>query len=91
MTESTGRSHFKARTKMVSGISGTKTLGYHKLILFDLVGGGGGQKVPALTLNVNNSFNIKTVANKLSDERFLKSIWQKFCMTVASLINLTFP
>ena len=40
MTESTGRSHFKARTKMVSGISGTKTLGYHKLILFDLVGGG---------------------------------------------------
>ena len=30
-------------------------------------GGGEGQKVPALTLNVNNFFNIEANATKLSD------------------------
>ena len=40
----------------------------HGLSLFGLGGwGGGGEKVPALTLNVNNFFNIEANATKLSD------------------------
>ena len=37
------------------------------LTLFGRGGGGGGQKVPTLTLSVNNMFDIEANANKLSD------------------------
>ena len=43
--------------------------------------------MPALTLSVNNFFDIKANATKL----FLKSIWQHFNMTCPGPSNLTFP
>ena len=51
------------------------------------VGVEGGQKVPALTLNVNTFFNIEGNATKL----FLNFIWQQFGMACLGPSNLTFP
>ena len=49
---------------------------FNFLTLFSL-GVGGGQKVPALTLNINDFFNIEANATKLSDfpKNYLATIW----------------
>ena len=56
------------------------------LTLFNQGGWGGGQKVPELTLKVNNLFNIEANATKLS---YFSQ--KQFCMTSLGPINLAFP
>ena len=68
-------------------------VGSQHLTLFGFSGGGGGgwQKVPPLTLNVNNFSNIEANATKRSEFSFPKFIWQQFVMTYLDPSNLTFP